>query len=114
VTVSFGSRNFRDRPRTLREMRRVLVPGGRLLILELTVPSNPLILPLYLLYSRVAVPLLGGLIAGDFAAYRYLNRSVEAFPPPGVFTGMMADAGFRDIETRSLTWGAATMFSGIS
>ena len=83
VTVSFGIRNFHDRPQTLRQIRRVLTPGGRLLILELTIPENRFILPLYLLYTRMVVPILGSLIAGDFSCVplsQPLGGSLPAVP----------------------------------
>lgn len=112
VTVSFGVRNFSDRARALGEIRRVLAPGGRLLVLELTVPEHPLVRPLYRVYSRLIIPLSGRMLAGDYAAYRYLNRSIEAFPPPDAFGEMLTAAGFRDIAIRPLTLGAATIFEG--
>ncbi len=79
VTVAFGLRNMPRRDQALSEMMRVLRPGGRLIILEFSMPKNPLIRGLYLLYFRYVLPRIGGFISGDYEAYRYLNQSVETF-----------------------------------
>jgi demethylmenaquinone methyltransferase/2-methoxy-6-polyprenyl-1,4-benzoquinol methylase len=110
--TAFGIRNFADRPLALREMRRVLRPGGRAVILELTVPENRLLRSLYGLHSKVLLPVAGTLISGDSSAYRYLPASIEAFPPPDEFLAMIRDAGFVGAEALPLTFGAATIFSG--
>jgi demethylmenaquinone methyltransferase/2-methoxy-6-polyprenyl-1,4-benzoquinol methylase len=110
--TAFGIRNFADRPLALREMHRVLRPGGVAVILELTVPENRVLRALYSLHSKVLLPAAGRLISGDSSAYRYLPASIEAFPPSGEFLSMMRDAGFIRTEAQGLTFGAATIFSG--
>jgi len=112
TVTAFGIRNFADRPRALREMHRVLRPGGTAVILELTVPGNPVLRGLYGLHAKVLLPVAGTLISGDASAYRYLPASIEAFPSPEEFLAMMRDAGFTSTAALPLTFGAATIFSG--
>jgi demethylmenaquinone methyltransferase/2-methoxy-6-polyprenyl-1,4-benzoquinol methylase len=110
TVTAFGIRNFADRPLALREMYRVLRPGGTAVILELTVPEHRLLRGLYTLHAKVLLPVAGRLISGDSSAYRYLPASIEAFPPPGEFLAMIHDAGFVRAEALPLTFGAATIF----
>ncbi|GMW00344.1 MAG: demethylmenaquinone methyltransferase [Candidatus Hydrogenedentota bacterium] len=112
VTISFGIRNVIDVPTALREMRRVLKPGGRVLILEFSLPGNPLFRSLYLWYFRKVLPRIGGVISGDHHAYRYLNQTVETFPYGDAFCQLMEDAGFRDLKAIPLTFGIATIYQG--
>lgn len=79
VTVAFGLRNMPNKKQALSEMMRVLKPNGRLIILEFSMPRNPLVRLAYLFYFRHILPKIGGIISGDYQAYRYLNQSVEAF-----------------------------------
>lgn len=79
VTVAFGLRNMPRKEQALSEMMRVLKTGGRLIILEFSMPKNPIIKTLYLFYFRHILPKIGGFISGDYDAYRYLNQSVETF-----------------------------------
>jgi demethylmenaquinone methyltransferase/2-methoxy-6-polyprenyl-1,4-benzoquinol methylase len=110
--TAFGIRNFADRPQALREMHRVLRPGGIAVILELTVPENPLLRALYSLHAKVLLPVAGRLVSGDSSAYRYLPESIEGFPPAPEFLSLMRGAGFVATEAVALTFGAATIFSG--
>ena len=110
--VAFGVRNFTDRAAGLRCIRRVLKPGGRLVVLELSVPRYPVIRQLYRLYAAHAIPWIGGVISGDAEAYRYLQVSVEAFPERERFRVLMEDAGFVDTGWRDLTLGVATVYWG--
>ena len=110
VTVAFGVRNFGDIPAGLRDMRRVLRRGGVAVILELSIPQNPVIRWLYGLYSHTIMPLLGGAVSHDRAAYRYLPESVEEFPAPEKFLGIMSEAGFAGCRCKSLTFGTARIY----
>lgn len=110
VTCSFGIRNFEDKGKGLREFLRVLKPGGKMVILELSVPQKKGLRRIYDLYFMHFMPWLGGLVSGDKAAYRYLPASVHAFPAPEVFCKMIADAGFRDIRFRTLSFGLCRMY----
>lgn len=110
--TAFGIRNFADRPRSLREMQRVLRPGGIAVVLELSVPESPFLRSLYALHAKRLLPAVGRLVSGDRSAYRYLPESIEAFPPRDEFLAMMNAAGFIRTEAAPLAFGAATIFSG--
>lgn len=112
VTIAFGIRNVIDVDAGLREMHRILKPGGRALVLEFSLPGNALFRALYLFYFRNVLPRVGGLISGDHAAYRYLNTTVETFPYGEAFCAMMRSAGFRDVKAHPLTMGIATVYQG--
>ncbi|MBL4819087.1 MAG: bifunctional demethylmenaquinone methyltransferase/2-methoxy-6-polyprenyl-1,4-benzoquinol methylase UbiE [Deltaproteobacteria bacterium] len=79
VTVAFGLRNMPNQAEAVREMRRVVKPGGRLIILEFSMPKHPIFRLIYLAYFRHILPVVGGLLSGHYQAYRYLNQSVEQF-----------------------------------
>lgn len=112
VTMSFGIRNVIDVEDTLREILRVLVPGGRALILEFSLPCNRLIRKLYLFYLRHVLPVLGGLISGERGAYRYLNQTIESFPSGEDFCSLMLRAGYSRVEFKPLTLGIASIYLG--
>lgn len=112
VTIAFGIRNVLDVEESLREMRRVLVPGGRALILEFSLPKNVFIKGSYLFYFRKILPMVGGLISGDADAYRYLNRTVESFPFGEEFCRLMTKNGFRNVGFKPLTFGVASIYYG--
>ena len=109
--VSFGIRNVPDRAQGLREMARVTRPGGRVCVLELGVPRSGLLAPLARLHIHLVVPLLGRLFAGE-QEYRYLQQSVEAFPPPEEFAALMAECGLRDVSVSPQSFGAAHLYVG--
>lgn len=112
VTVAFGVRNFEDRPQCLREILRVLKPGGRFVMLELGVPDNGLVRSLFNFYFTRVMPLIGRHISGNEAAYRYLPASVLAFPAPDEWMRTMREAGFTAVRHRSLTFGICRMYVG--
>ena len=112
VTCAFGIRNFEDRKKGLAEFLRVLKPGGKAVILELGIPDKPFIKTLYDSYFRHILPLIGGLISGNRAAYRYLPESVYAFPRPEAFCAMMERAGFHNVRHRNFTFGLCRLFIG--
>ena len=91
-------------------MRRVLRPGGRLVILELSVPQNRLLLALYKLYFLKILPWVGGKVSGDKAAYRYLPASVLNFPLPKRFKAILSSCGFASVSHTPLTFGICRMY----
>lgn len=110
ISVGFGVRNFEHLELGLSEMCRVLKKDGKLVVLELSVPSNPLIRWCYKLYFLKILPAVGGWISGDRGAYEYLPASVLRFPAPDVFMEMMRNAGFSKVTHRSLTFGICRMY----
>jgi demethylmenaquinone methyltransferase/2-methoxy-6-polyprenyl-1,4-benzoquinol methylase len=110
--VSFGIRNFADREAGLREMLRVLTPGGLSVILELSKPRGALVSGAYNLYAGIGVPLLGRIISRHNDAYRYLPRSIRDFPDREDFLSSMATVGFTETRAHPLTFGAATIYVG--
>lgn len=112
VTVAFGIRNFENREQGLREMRRVLRPGGRLVVLELSRPQNALIRWFYDLYFLHILPRIGGSVSGDKAAYRYLPASVVGFPGKEAFMAEMAASGFSQLRHKAFTFGLCRMYTG--
>jgi demethylmenaquinone methyltransferase/2-methoxy-6-polyprenyl-1,4-benzoquinol methylase len=97
ATVGFGARNFSDLSRGLSEMARVVRPGGRVVVLEITTPRKPPLSTFFSLWFDRAVPALGRL-AGDEDAYSYLPNSVKRFPGPEALAGLLADAGLAEIR----------------
>jgi demethylmenaquinone methyltransferase/2-methoxy-6-polyprenyl-1,4-benzoquinol methylase len=109
ATVGFGVRNLADLDRGLREFHRVLVPGGRLVVLEFTVPPNPVVRAGYMLYFTRILPIVGRLVSGHPWAYSYLPASVRAFPGPDGLAERLRAAGFADAGYRLLTLGVAAI-----
>jgi len=112
VTCAFGVRNFEDKSRGLAEFHRVLKPGGKAVILELSVPSKPWLRQLYDIYFMHILPWIGGMVSGNKEAYRYLPASVHAFPSPSAFCAMMEEAGFRNVRHISLSMGLCRLYTG--
>jgi len=110
ATVGFGVRNVEDLERALRELRRVLRPGGRLGILEITRPRGPLSV-FYRVWFDAVIPLMGKLIPGG-SAYTYLPASVRRFPGPEELASLMHGCGFGDVRYRLLAGGIVALHSG--
>lgn len=113
ISVGFGVRNFEHLDKGIKEMFRVLKTNGKLVILELSVPSNPLIRWCYKLYFLKILPTIGGWISGDKGAYNYLPASVLRFPAPPAFINIMKEAGFKTVIHKPLTLGICRMYIGI-
>jgi demethylmenaquinone methyltransferase/2-methoxy-6-polyprenyl-1,4-benzoquinol methylase len=112
VTVAFGLRNMTHKDRALAEMRRVLRPGGRLLVLEFSRVWKPLA-PLYDAYSFHVLPRLGRAVAGDAESYRYLAESIRMHPDQETLKGMMAAAGFDQVDYFNLSGGIIALHRGV-
>jgi demethylmenaquinone methyltransferase/2-methoxy-6-polyprenyl-1,4-benzoquinol methylase len=113
VTIAFGLRNVTDKDAALREMYRVLRPGGKALILEFSkVQAEPL-KAIYDTWSFGALPILGKLIADDEDSYRYLAESIRQHPPQEELVQMMENAGFDQARYRNLTGGIVAIHSGV-
>ena len=113
VTIAFGLRNVTDKDAALREMFRVLRPGGKALILEFSQVQPELLKKMYDSYSFGILPVLGKLVAGDEDSYRYLAESIRQHPPQEELAEMMRSAGFEEVRFRNLTGGVVAIHSGI-
>jgi demethylmenaquinone methyltransferase / 2-methoxy-6-polyprenyl-1,4-benzoquinol methylase len=111
ATVGFGARNFSDLDRGLREMVRVVRPGGRVVVLEITTPTKPPLSTFFSLWFDRIVPLLGRL-TGEDQAYTYLPSSVKRFPGPQALGALMYDAGLRDVRWILTAGGIIALHSG--
>ncbi len=111
-TIAFGIRNVTDIPAALAEAFRVLKRGGRFLCLEFSAVQTPMLDTLYDAYSFQVIPKLGGWVAGDEDAYRYLVESIRKFPDQERFAAMIRGAGFERVQYRNLTGGIAALHSG--
>jgi demethylmenaquinone methyltransferase/2-methoxy-6-polyprenyl-1,4-benzoquinol methylase len=114
LSIAFGIRNVQDPAKALSEFRRVLRPGGRLIILEFSLPTNPILRSLYNFYFRQVLPRTATLISGDkTGAYKYLPESVNTFIGREKMMEMMAAAGFEQIEQFPMTFGVCVCYRGV-
>ncbi|QTN33809.1 ubiquinone/menaquinone biosynthesis methyltransferase [Akkermansiaceae bacterium] len=112
VTVAFGLRNMGDYPLALREMRRVLKPGGSLFILDFSLPPKPLCTP-YRLYLHHVLPKLAGLLTGQKDAYEYLGGSIEQFPSGDAMISLLTETGFSETTATPLTFGVVSVYEAM-
>lgn len=112
VTVGFGVRNFSDIPKGLSEIFRVLKPGGRLVVLELSEPPNPVIKAGYSFYFHKILPFWGKMVSKDGEAYKYLPKSVDNFPYGERFLSLMENAGFKNASLKWLSLGLSAIYIG--
>lgn len=113
ITVAFGVRNLGNTQDGLEEMHRVLKPGGKLLILEFSRPTNSIVKPVYNFYLNKVLPKIAGVVSGDKEAYEYLASSIAAFYKPEELMDMMKKVGFRSVHCRPLTFGVVTVYIGV-
>ena len=113
VTVAFGVRNFENLEQGLRDMRRVLEPGGTLAVLEFSQPTAWPLRSLYLFYFKNILPRIGLMVSKDASAYTYLPNSVQAFPYGEAFAAKLREAGFKSVRVRPLTFGIASLYLAI-
>jgi demethylmenaquinone methyltransferase/2-methoxy-6-polyprenyl-1,4-benzoquinol methylase len=113
VTIAFGLRNLSNFEDGLKELRRVLKPGGKLAVLEFSAPLVPGFKALFNFYFTRILPRIGGAISGSRGAYEYLPDSVSKFPDQKNLVAMMQRAGFSDVEYKNLTGGIAAIHTGI-
>ena len=110
ATVSFGVRNFENIERGLSEIYRTLKPGGKLVVLEFSMPKNRLVRWVYSQYAHRLLPRIGGMISKDKRAYTYLPDSVEEFPAPERFAEILRGVGFKSVKSRSQSFGIAYIY----
>ena len=113
VTVAFGLRNFADPEGGLYEMRRVLRPGGRAVVLEFVRPRRGAVGSAYRAYLVHVLPRVGGLVSGDRTAYRYLSQTVDAYRTPAELVSLASSAGWRDARIELMTLGTVGVLSGV-
>jgi demethylmenaquinone methyltransferase / 2-methoxy-6-polyprenyl-1,4-benzoquinol methylase len=112
VTVAFGVRNFENLEKGLREIFRVLKPGGKLVVLEFSRPRTFPMKQAYNFYFKVILPRIGRFVSSDKSAYTYLPESVEAFPDGANFLRILESVGFKQTQCKALTFGISSIYSG--
>ena len=112
VTVAFGVRNFENLEKGLKEIRRVLRPGGKLVVLEFSRPSAPVIKQFYHFYMNYICPVMGKFFSKNRNAYQYLNKSIKTFPERKNFTSVLDNLGYRNTYCKSLSLGICSIYCG--
>ena len=112
VTVAFGVRNFQDLELGLSEIKRVLKPGGKLIVLECTKPKLPVIKNFYNLYLNLIAPWIGRVVSKNENAYQYLNESVQKFPEGNDFVQILNKLGYKNASCKTLSLGISSIYSG--
>ena len=112
VTITFGLRNIKDRPKALKEFYRVTKPGGCFVCLEFSQPVNPVFSRIYFFYLMRVAPFMSRLLGSDPAAYKYLGNTITEFPSPNELHGLIESAGWRDVSYKMLTGGIVAVHSG--
>jgi demethylmenaquinone methyltransferase/2-methoxy-6-polyprenyl-1,4-benzoquinol methylase len=112
VTTGFGVRNFDDLQKGLKEMHRVLKPGGSVFILEFTLPRNFILRQLHLIYLALFIPFIAFLFTSRLKEYFYLYKSIRKFPKGLDFVKELEQAGFKQLEMKPLTFGISTIYKG--
>lgn len=113
LIIAFGLRNIVEKEKALSEMVRVVKPGGKLVVLEFTLPGKGWMKRCFPIYFQRILPWLGGIISGDLGAYAYLPKSVSYFPSVKKYEELMRGAGLEAVRSQSLTGGIASVISGI-
>jgi len=108
VTIAYGVRNFEDRAKGLRELRRILRPDGTLLILEFSQPSA-WFAPFHFIHVRCVLPVLAGILTGDFGAYKYLGTSIAGFPDAAGLDAELKTAGFAKVSHKRMLFGTVAL-----
>jgi len=112
VTVAFGVRNFENLEKGLTEIRRVLKPGGRLVVLEFSKPKTSVVKQLYNVYMKVAAPAIGRLFSKNRNAYKYLDESIKKFPEGKNFTSILDNLGYQNTYRKTLSLGICSIYCG--
>lgn len=113
ATIAFGLRNIPNREKALREMMRVVRPGGQVIVLEMTFPKNLRLRRFFSWYLNTAIPMLGYVISGDARAYQYLPDSIQDFLRPDQLTYLLESVGITSIKTFPLTFGLTYVHEGL-
>ena len=113
ITIAFGLRNVTDKSAALKSMYRALKPGGRLLILEFSKPTNEVLAKAYDAYSFHILPLMGKIVANDSDSYKYLAESIRMHPDQEALQALVEDAGFSDCDYYNMTGGIVAIHRGI-
>ncbi|HRN57773.1 MAG TPA: class I SAM-dependent methyltransferase, partial [Agriterribacter sp.] len=113
VTVAFGVRNFEHLEQGLEEIKRVLKPGGKLVILEFSKPKITGIAQLYNWYVGIVAPQMASIVSNNRKAYQYLNKSVQGFPEGKAFVDILNNVGFRNTSCKKLSLGICSIYCGV-